>query len=85
MSVLDEQQSIEFERPSEFDCVDYGLLLPEVGSRAMTRMFTGIDVSENGWIVVQQGTYRFLALQNTGVEVRSVFSEYLGCVVRWDE
>jgi hypothetical protein len=85
LPILDRQQRLEFELPPEPDSMDYGLLLPEVGSRAMTRMFTGTDVSENGWIVVQQGTYRFLALQNTGVEVRIVFSEYLGCVVRWDE
>lgn len=85
LSMLDEQQRSEFETPLESDCAGYGLLLPEVGSRAMTRMFTGIDVSENGWIVVQPGMYRYAASQNSGIEVRIVINEYIGGIVNWSD
>lgn len=55
---------------------------PEVGSRMMTRVLTGQDM-DDGWIVVQDGTYRY-AIEQTGLlRVRSVWSEYLATEVQW--
>lgn len=79
LPILNDRQRMELELVPESS------LFPEVGSRAMTRMFTGIDVSENGWIVVQPGMYRYLASQNSGIEIRIVVNEYLGGIVNWAE
>lgn len=55
---------------------------PEVGSRMMTRVYTGQDM-HNGWVAVQDGAYRY-AVQQTGLlRVRSVWSEYLATEVQW--
>lgn len=57
-------------------------VLPEVGSRIMTRVLTGQDM-DSGWVVVQEGAYRY-AVQPTGLlRVRSVWSEYLATEVQW--
>lgn len=55
---------------------------PEVGSRAMQRMF---DHGEPGprWIVAQEGRYRFMASPGMPIIVRFVLSEYLACEVVW--
>ena len=55
---------------------------PEVGSRMMTRMFTGQDM-KNGWIIVQDGVYRYNVEYNDGILVRSVLYEYLATKVYW--
>lgn len=55
---------------------------PEVGSRMMTRVWTGQDM-DDGWVVVQEGVYRY-AVQQTGLlRVRSIWSEYLATEVQW--
>jgi hypothetical protein len=56
---------------------------PEAGSRMMTRVAAGHDL-ENGWIVVQQGSYRYRVEQDDGIRVCSVISEYLATEVVWD-
>lgn len=55
---------------------------PEVGSRMMTRVFTGRDMRD-GWVIVQDGVYRFRVHQRCGMVVRSVLSEYLATEVYW--
>jgi len=55
---------------------------PEVGSRMMTRVSTGEDM-DGGWVVVQEGTYRYAVQQMGGLRVRSVLSEYLATEVQW--
>ena len=55
---------------------------PEVGSRAMTRLVTGQDM-DCGWVVVQDGFYRYAVQQADGLRVRSVLSEYLATEVQW--
>lgn len=56
---------------------------PEVGSRMMDRMATGADII-NGWVVVQDGTYRYSVQQaDGGLLVRSIWSEYLATEVQW--
>lgn len=58
---------------------------PEVGSRAMQRLVEGVDLDPGGWIVVQPGRYRYLAVATAaGPIVRIVLSEYLACEVCWD-
>lgn len=58
---------------------------PEVGSRMMTRLVEGTDMS-GGWVVVHAGAYRYRVMQDTGgVTVQSVIHEYLATEVRWTE
>jgi hypothetical protein len=58
---------------------------PEVGSRALSRLLVvGSDVYEEGWLLVQEGRYRFRTLQGSGPRVRIVLREYLACEVAWD-
>lgn len=57
--------------------------LPEVGTRALARVFSADTVE--GWTVVQQGRHRF-AIDCFGarqVRVRSIISEYLASEVIW--
>ena len=59
-------------------------LWPEVGSRMMQRMAEG-DL-EGGWVVVQRGVYRYMAVQLPGeTVVRSVIREYLATEVSWSD
>ena len=59
-------------------------LWPDVGSRMMQRMAEG-DL-ERGWVVVQRGIYRYMAVQRPGeVLVRSVIREYLATEVSWSD
>ena len=58
---------------------------PEVGSRAMQRLFIADDNYENGWIHVQRGRYRYSVKQADTIEVRMVFSEYLACTANWEQ
>jgi hypothetical protein len=58
-------------------------LWPEVGSRMMTRLLTGEDLS-GPWVAVQEGVYRYAVSQGGGVLVRAVLSEYLATEVYWE-
>ena len=57
---------------------------PEVGSRMMTRVLTGQDMCD-GWVIVQDGVYRFRVEQCLGMRVRSVLFEYLATEVHWSD
>ena len=48
----------------------------------MTRVLTGEDM-DSGWVVVQEGTYRYVVQQTGGLRVRSILSEYLATEVQW--
>lgn len=74
----------ESERASFEGLDDEGELAawPEVGSRMMTRVLTGQDM-DGGWVVVQEGIYRYAVQQTGGLRVRSVLSEYLATEVQW--
>lgn len=56
---------------------------PEVGSRMMTRIATGLDM-DGGWVVVQDDTYRYAVDDTEGLRVRSVMWEYLATEVHWE-
>lgn len=55
---------------------------PEIGSRMMTRIATGLDLV-NGWISIQDGIYRYSVFQEKGLVVRSVIHNYLATEVIW--
>jgi len=56
---------------------------PEVGSRAMNRLFiTGSDVYDS-WITVQEGRYRYRTSQDPGLRILLVIREYLACDIAW--
>jgi hypothetical protein len=63
---------------------------PEVGSRMMMRFAQMIDHTAdgmdmvNGWVVVQEGIYRYAVFQENGLVVRSVIHNYLATEVIWD-
>ncbi len=56
---------------------------PEVGSRMMTRIATGLDM-DGGWVVVQDGIYRYGVDHTDGLRVRSIVWEYLATEVIWE-
>ena len=58
-------------------------LWPEVRSRAMQRLIADTDVYLGGWLVVQEGNYRFQVYQAGGLIVKFVIREYLGCEIAW--
>jgi hypothetical protein len=63
---------------------------PEVGSRMMMRFAQMMDHTAdgmdmvNGWVVVQEGIYRYAVFQENGLVVRSVIHNYLATEVIWD-
>jgi hypothetical protein len=62
---------------AEFEDIDENGVLPEVGSRMMTRVFTGEDLTDHGWVLVQEGVYRYVAMQSGLMTVRSMLYEFL--------
>jgi hypothetical protein len=57
-------------------------LLPEVGSRAMQRLFVSESNVGMPWTEVQEDRYRYVT-PTVGL-VRMVFSEYLWCEIAWE-
>lgn len=78
LPLLDDASREAFETPPEV------CFFPEVGSRAMHRMFEH-DQPSPSWIVVQPDRYRFLASPGLPVLVRIVIGEYLACEAVWGE
>jgi hypothetical protein len=76
---LDERQTQVFENVSWPNG-----LWPEVGSRMMRRFITGEDLDE-GWVIVQEGVYRYAVIQTGGMLVRMVLREYLAAEIVWDD
>lgn len=62
-------ESFTAEERDNFERMDFGSAWPEVGSRMMTRMLTGQDIAD-GWVVVQEGAYRYAVAQAGGIIVR---------------
>lgn len=78
LPVLDDSARVAFEVPP------VGSLYPEVGSRAMVRMFEH-GVPSPSWLVVQPGRYRSLVSPGEPLLVRLVIGEYLACEVVWGD
>lgn len=77
VSMTDDQRN-HFETAPEVN------IWPEVGSRAMHRMLIADDAYAGGWITVQEGRYRFLAVAEGSLMIRGVLSEYLAFEVIWE-
>ena len=72
----------------EFEAVPLLDVWPEVGSRAMQRTLVvtdsnGQSIATPGWIIVQPGQYRYLAIADESVTIRIVIAEYLAAEVAW--
>lgn len=74
--------STEEKKLADFLLVDHGSAWPEVGSRLLQRLYTGVDMAD-GWIIVQPDVYVYTVLEDDGVIVRSIIREYLLTEVRW--
>jgi hypothetical protein len=68
---------------ADFEAVPQNGLLPEVGSRMLTRFLTGQDL-DGPWVTVQEGVYRYAVAQVGAMLVRSIIFEYLATEVYWD-
>jgi hypothetical protein len=79
--VMSNAEREAFEGPAEEVCAAW----PEVGTRAMQRLLIAdADVFREGWVVVQDGNYRFHVSQEEGLTVKMVLREYLACHVVWE-
>jgi hypothetical protein len=81
-----------------FNSVHFQEYFGEVGSRNMQRLRVtqislpsengkkqGIDMIINDWIDVQDGNYRYQAIDELGVLIiRIVIAEYFACEVSWE-
>jgi hypothetical protein len=81
----------------DFDASHVTHMFGEVGSRAIQRMLvtqltlnsptgesSSIGVLINDWIDVQDGRYRYLAIDDGGeIRIKIVIAEYLACEVSW--
>jgi hypothetical protein len=77
--------SMTAEERSGFETLPAVDLLPEVGSRAMQRVWLSGGAASVDWIEVQEGRYRYLALGGREVAIRMVLNEYLACEVTWKD
>jgi hypothetical protein len=68
----------------EFETVPDTHLFPEVGSRALRRIFVVGQKASGDWVEVQRGRYRYLTSQGPGMLIRMVVAEYLSCEVCWE-
>lgn len=78
LTSMSDRDRERFEAPSTIP------LWPEVGSRAMTRVLTGQDVCQDGWIEVQKDRYRYRVHPEGEFRVRMVLREYLAAEVAWE-
>jgi hypothetical protein len=77
-------ESLSAEQRTDFEDAGFGPFWPEVGSRMLTRLVTGQDLLlVGGWIVVQEGVYRYAVAQVGLMRVRTVLFDYLATEVYW--
>ncbi len=77
-SQLPEESKESFE-----DTGDGPSVWPEMGSRMMERITAGVDTVD-GWIVVEEGKYRYFVDWSSCVTVRTVIWEYLATETIWE-
>ena len=89
--------AMSLEMREAFDAPHVQTMLGEVGSRGLQRMLvtqtvlrtsdgekTGAQLLLNDWVNVQEGYYRYLAIDDIGgLVIRIVIAEYLACEVAW--
>jgi hypothetical protein len=77
-------ENLSGEQRDHFETAPDTGVWPEVGSRAMQRMIVvGEQPYSDGWLEVQEGRYRYMAVGAGSVMVRGVLSEYLAFEVIW--
>jgi len=84
MQMLNEEKRLAFEQPT----ANRLKFWPEIGSRSFLRAFGKFPdrLEQSGeWIMVQPDRYRYAVAETNGVLVRMVLSEYLCCMVHWEE
>lgn len=72
----------------DFENCEFGEseLWPEVGSRMLTRLVTGSDLTQGNWIEVQHDVYRYHVSQKENyIIVKSVLYEYLATETIWED
>ena len=75
--------SITNEEKVSFEEIGDGLdVWPEVGSRMMLRVVEGVGLA-GGWVVVEEGKYRYAVDWSSGITVRTVIWEYLATETYW--
>lgn len=84
MAPLETMTKVEVENFENMQTIGNIAGWPEVGSRMMTRIITGQDM-RNGWVIVQDGVYRYRAEQYGEICIRSVLFEYLATEVLWND
>jgi hypothetical protein len=67
---------------AEFEASELPDFCPEVGSRMMTRLWSGEDM-DGSWIIVQPEVYRFNVNFAQPFRVRIVLREYLAAEITW--
>ena len=71
------------EEISDFEENQTSGLYPEIGSQGFSRMMEDALGSGNGWVLVQEGRYRFRATVGDRTVVRVVIGEYLAAELTW--
>ncbi|MCY4641498.1 MAG: hypothetical protein OXC41_02195 [Gammaproteobacteria bacterium] len=75
--------SMANEEKVNFEEIGDGLdVCPEVGSRMVLRVIEGEGLA-GGWVVVEEGKYRYAVDWSSGIMVRTVIWEYLATETRW--
>ncbi len=77
-------ETLTTEQRAVFETIETGGGWPEVGSRMLTRVVTGQDLS-GSWVIVQDGIYRYAVAQRGVILVKSVLFEYLATEVFWGD
>lgn len=81
---MTQEELDRFEERPDPGAVELGVW-PEVGSRMMSRLLIAEnEVFDEGWLVVQEGRYRYKLNWHAGLDVRIVIREYLACQIIWD-
>jgi len=76
-------EALTVEQRAGFEGIDFGPGWPEVGSRMTSRMLTRQDLA-NGWVVVQEGLYRYAVMQTSAILVKAVLFGYLATEILWE-
>jgi hypothetical protein len=77
-------ETLTAEQRAAFEAIETGPGWPEVGSRMLTRVVSGQDLS-GSWVIVQDGVYRYAVAQQGDILVRSVLFEYLATETLWSD
>ena len=75
--------ALKADERAAFERIEFGAILPEAGSRMMTRLITSQGLLE-GWVIVQEEVYRYAVLWRDQIIVRSVLFECFATETIWE-